>query len=79
MNDRKKALTLKRELDYYLLQDPRWRRNFRRRVQRLAGNYDPRVTKTLDGADADVGVIMILDHIAFKLDLELSYGNLERV
>ena len=54
-----RALKLKDQSREYHLQDPRWQKNFRARVNRLVKHHNPSTT------DNHL-LIMIVDHIAMK-------------
>ena len=60
MNLRPKAYTLLRQSKEYHLKDPRWQRNFRARVNRIAKYYDPKDPR------ADTAVVMAIDHITAR-------------
>ena len=60
MNLRPKAYKLLKESKEYHLKDPRWQRNFRAKVNRLAKHYDPTSPK------ADTAVVMAIDHITIR-------------
>ena len=59
-NHRARAYQLMAESRGYHLQDPQWQRNFRGRVNNLAGQYDATSEK------ADPNIVMIIDHIALR-------------
>jgi hypothetical protein len=69
MSDIERARKLREESREYHLRDPRWQANFRARVSRLAKKQDPM------SADANVAVIMFLDHISLRIPVRLIWAE----
>ena len=68
--DFNRAKRLFDEAKFYHLNDARAQRNFKAKVRRLAKKYCP---MEIEPGRDEGQIIMYLDHIAFRLDMELQF------